>query len=163
MPDWRLILDEQGPAVYGIARRLLGNAADAQDVCQDVFAELFGILRSRQVVNLPGLVRRLASLRAIDHLRKRKATVSLNDDSLACGAEDPHDVAVANELAERLRTALARLPDQQAAVFALRHFEHLSNAEIAAALDTTPSAVSTSLAKARDTLARTLNRSPMET
>jgi DNA-directed RNA polymerase specialized sigma24 family protein len=88
MPDWRLILDEQGPAVYGIARRILGNAADAQDVCQDVFAELFGVLKSRQVVNLPGLVRRLASLRAIDHLRKRKATASLTDDSLACRAED---------------------------------------------------------------------------
>jgi RNA polymerase sigma-70 factor (ECF subfamily) len=163
MPDWQQIVDEEGPAAYRIARRILGNASDAQDVCQEVFAELIGFLKSREVVNLPGLVRRLASFRAVDHLRKRKATVSLTEESLACDIDGPHDVAVANELAGRLRQALARLPEQQAAVFALRHFEHLTNAEIAAALDTTPSAVSTALSKARESLARMLYPQQTET
>lgn len=163
MPDWQQIVDEQGPPAYRIARRILGNAADAQDVCQDVFAELFRMLDSREVVNLPGLVRRLASFRAVDHLRKRKATVSLNEALAASDVEGPLELAVASELAERLRKALAQLPDQQAAVFALRHFEHLTTAEIAAALDTTQSAVSTALSKAREKLARLFHHQQTET
>jgi len=162
MPDWQQIVDDQGPAAYRIAHRILGNAADAQDVCQDVFTEVFRMLGSRDVVNLPGLVRRLASLRAVDQLRKRKATVFLNEELAACEVADPQELAVANELAERLRKALAQLPEQQAAVFALRHFEHLSNAEIAAALDTSQSAVSTALSKARERLARLLHHQQTE-
>jgi RNA polymerase sigma-70 factor (ECF subfamily) len=157
MPDWQQIVDEQGPAAYRIARRILGNAADAEDVCQEVFAEVFRVVSSRMVVNLPGLVRRLASLRAVDQLRKRKATVPLDEELTAHDVAGPQELAVANELAERLRTALARLPEQQAAVFALRYFEHLTNAEIAAALDTTQSAVSTALSKARERLVRMLH------
>lgn len=156
VPDWQQIVDEHGPAAYRIARRILGHATDAEDVCQEVFSEVHRLSAQRKVVNLPGLVRRLASLRAVDHLRRRKPTVSLDGVAVSHDREGPPAVAIANELAHRLRAGLAQLPQQQAAAFALRYFENLSNTEIADYLHTSPSAVSTALAKARDTLSAML-------
>lgn len=158
MPDWQQIVDEHGPAAYRIARRILGHAADAEDVCQEVFREVYRVTGVRNVTNLPGLVRRLASLRSVDYLRKRKPTVPLDDLAVAKDCEGPPAVAIARELAERLRACLAQLPEQQAAVFALRYFENLTNGEIAASLNTSPSAVSTALSKARDALGRMLDQ-----
>ena len=70
---------------------------------------------------------------------------------------------MARELAEGLRQAIAQLPDQQAAVFSLFYFEHLSRVEIAEALGTTVGAVSTSLSKARRTLKCALSGMLQET
>jgi RNA polymerase sigma-70 factor, ECF subfamily len=55
-------------------------------------------------------------------------------------------------LAHWLRQAVAQLPDQQAAVFAMFHFEQLSRDEISATLDVSPESVSTALYKARQHL-----------
>jgi RNA polymerase sigma factor (sigma-70 family) len=44
------------------------------------------------------------------------------------------------------------LPDQQATVFAMSHFEQLSRDDVAAALGISPEAVSTALYKARKRL-----------
>ena len=38
--DWDRIVREHGPMVYGTAWRILGNAADAEDVVQDVFLQI---------------------------------------------------------------------------------------------------------------------------
>src|SRR5688500_12631224 len=102
MFDWPQIVDEHGPAAYRIARRILGHAADAEDVCQEVFGEIHRLSTAKTIVNLPGLVRRLATLRSVDHLRKRKPTVPLDDTVVARDAQAPLAVAIANELVMRL-------------------------------------------------------------
>jgi RNA polymerase sigma-70 factor (ECF subfamily) len=154
--DWPRIVEEHGPVAYRIARRILGHAADAEDVCQEVFAEVHRLAANGTVENLPGLIRRLSGLRSLDQLRRRKPTSPLGDMELAGRHEGPTTVAMAKELAVRLRVALAQLPEQQAAAFALRYFENLSNRQIADCLNTSPSAVSTALSKARDTLGERL-------
>ena len=65
---------------------------------------------------------------------------------------EPFDEAAAGELAEWLRQSLARLPDQQAAVFAMDHFEQLSRDDVATTLGISTEAVSTALYKARQRL-----------
>jgi RNA polymerase sigma-70 factor (ECF subfamily) len=154
--DWPQVVDEHGAAAYRIARRILGHATDAEDVCQEVFSEVHRLSTAKTIVNLPGLVRRLAALRAVDCLRARKQVLPLDDSAVARDTQSPPAVAIANELAVRLRGALAQLPPQQAAAFALRYFENLNNTEIAESLETSASAVSTALSKARDTLAELL-------
>jgi RNA polymerase sigma factor (sigma-70 family) len=66
-------------------------------------------------------------------------------------------------LASRLRRCIRDLPDQQAAVFALFYFEHLSREEIAEALETTVGAVSTALSKGRRSLRASLSDVCQET
>ena len=59
---------------------------------------------------------------------------------------------VCAELATWLRNAAAQLPEQQAAVFSLSHFEQLDRNEVAAILTISVEAVSTALYKARGRL-----------
>jgi RNA polymerase sigma-70 factor, ECF subfamily len=146
--DWDQIVSRFGPLVFGTAWRILGNAADAEDVTQDVFLQAYQTARSSAVRSWPALLRRLASCRALDRLRLRKHTVALHNLDLAAGS-GPEDIAVGNELAERLRLALLQLPRQEAAAFCLRYFEDLSYQEIADALHTTPGAAGNALFKAR--------------
>jgi RNA polymerase sigma-70 factor (ECF subfamily) len=77
----------------------------------------------------------------------------LADPAAAVGREsDPSQEAEALELAERLRTALAQLPPQQANVFCLSCLDQLSYREIAERLKLSTSAVGVLLHRARGRL-----------
>ena len=67
-------------------------------------------------------------------MRLRKNNVSLNGLSLANHEVGPEAAAIEHELAERLRQAIAQLPDREAAVFCLRYFDDLSYQDIAKVL-----------------------------
>src|SRR5438445_12450043 len=109
MTDWDRIVREHGPMVFGTAWRVLGHVADCEDVVQDVFLEAHRLQRLQTIRNWGGLLRRLATYRALDRLRQRKEWHSLNG-AAAAAAEGPEAAAIRNELAERLRQVLAQLP-----------------------------------------------------
>ena len=158
MTDWDGIVREHGPAVSRIACRILGVAPDAEDVTQDVFCEAWQMHLSQPVVNWPGLLRRLAVLRSLDKLRRRRKNSSLVENCVGNDRDGPSQVAMARELASRLRQCISELPAQQAAAFSLFYFEHLSREEIADTLGTTVGAVSTAFSKGRRTLKSSLSK-----
>ena len=41
MENWDRIVDEHGPFVFRLARRILGPGSDAEDVVQEAFLEVF--------------------------------------------------------------------------------------------------------------------------
>ena len=47
--DWDRIVREHGPMVYGTAWRILGRAADAEDVVQDVFLQVHQLQQTHPV------------------------------------------------------------------------------------------------------------------
>jgi RNA polymerase sigma-70 factor (ECF subfamily) len=155
--DWERIVREHGPMVFGTAWRILGHAADTEDVVQDVFLEVFRLRAEGSVRSWPGLLRKLAACRALDRLRqKRRHILSLNGLAVTSQAAGPELIAVEHELADRLRQEVARLPEREAEVFCLRYFEDLSYQRIADTLDITPGAVAQALHKARTRLTATL-------
>jgi RNA polymerase sigma-70 factor (ECF subfamily) len=151
MPNWDRIVECHAKRVFRVALRILGSVQDAEDVSQDVFTEAFTFHKSGPVQSWAGLLVRLATLRSIDRLRRKRTSVELRDCDRMSTVE-PFDEVAATELAHWLRSALVQLPDQQATVFAMFHFEQLSRDEISAALHIAPEAVSTSLYKARQSL-----------
>ena len=157
MTDWDAVVRENGPAALWIAYRILGVVADAEDVTQDVFCEAWQMHLSQTVENWPGLLRRLAVLRALDKLRQRRPDRQLTEVHLGRDRDGPAQVAMARELAVRLRECICRLPGQQAAVFSLFYFERLGREEIAQMMGTSVGAVSTALSKARRTLKSSLS------
>lgn len=147
--DWQSIVRDQGPMVFGTAWRILGHAADAEDVVQEVFLEALKFRRTKPVKNLGGLLRRLATYRSLDRLRQRRTTLPIDRLTLAAPAGGPEAEAIGRELAERLRESIAQLPVREQAVFCLRYFDNLSHREIAEILDISPGAASTALHKGR--------------
>jgi RNA polymerase sigma-70 factor (ECF subfamily) len=147
--DWDRIVREQGPLVFGTAWRILGHVADTEDVVQEVFLEAYRLCQGQPVRHWAGLLRRLAACRALDRLRQRKYTVSLDGLALPSCTDDPEATAIEHELADRLREAVAQLPQREAAVFCLRYFEELPYQRIADLLNINPGAVATALHKAR--------------
>jgi RNA polymerase sigma-70 factor (ECF subfamily) len=151
LPDWDQIVERHSARVVGVAMRILGSVEDAEDVAQEVFVEAFRLHSGGPVQSWTGLLVRMATLRAIDRLRRVRPHAELQEGDGAWTVE-PFEEAAAAELAEWLREAVGRLPDQQAAAFAMHWFEHFTRDEIAASLEISPAAVSTALNKARQRL-----------
>jgi RNA polymerase sigma-70 factor (ECF subfamily) len=149
LTDWAGIVREHGPLAYDTAWRILGHAGDTEDAVQEAFLNALGIQRQRAVRNWGALLRHLATCRALDLLRKRRRLAPLAVELPAPRASHPEAVAVATESVALLRQALARLPDREAEVFALRYFGQLSNPEIAEVLQIKTGAVAAALHKAR--------------
>ena len=124
--------------------------------------EVYRLQRRQPVRNWQALLRRLAVCRALDRVRRRRPTVSINDLSLRASRASPESDAMAAELAERLPAAISGLPEREGEVFCLRYFEDLSNQQIAAALDMQPGAVGVALHKARAKLEVLLHAAPLE-
>ena len=150
-PDWGRIVERHAERVFRIAFRILGSVHDAEDVSQVVFTEAVQLHAAGPVQSWTGLFVRLATLRAIDLLRRRRSTVELDEGDRISNVGPP-DEAVGAELAAWLRDAAAKLPEQQAAIFSLTYFEQLDRDEVAAVLSVSPETVSTALYKARQRL-----------
>ena len=108
----------------------------------------------------PALLRRLAACRALDRLRQRRQIISLNGLSVAANGHTAEAAAIGKELAERLREAVAELPEREATVFCLRYFEDLPNQKIADILNINPGAVGVALHKAQAKLEEMLAEAP---
>ncbi len=149
MTSWESIVQEHGQMAFAAAWRVLGHASDTEDAVQEAFFDAFQLHRSQQVASWGALLRRLATCRALDLLRKRRPAEPLSAAVAASASANPATVAVASELAQRLREALLQLAPREAEVFSLRYFGELTNEEIASELAMTTGAVGVALHKAR--------------
>jgi RNA polymerase sigma-70 factor (ECF subfamily) len=155
---WNEFVQEYGPTVYRVALRIVGQPADAEDVVQDVFLEVHRLWKSREVVSWNGVLRKLATRRAIDCLRQRSDDSHLSESAAERPEQNPELVASIHELEEYIRKSIARLPPQQAEVISLHFLEGLSHSEIAEALKIGNDAVASALHKARARLSDDLRR-----
>ena len=152
--EWPAIVREHGPIVWKTAYRLLGHDADAADCFQETFLSAMDVARRQQVENWPGLLKRLATARALDLLRRRmrevhRRTSGICWDQMAASGQGPVQEALENELGDRLRAALCELAPQQGMAFCLRWLSELSYEEIASELGLSVDAVGVTLHRAR--------------
>jgi RNA polymerase sigma-70 factor, ECF subfamily len=157
MTDWSQIVEQHGPLVWRTVWRLVSNDADAADCFQRTFVSALELERDGKIRNWPGLLKRLATARAMDCLRERYRSAdrltALAGDALPDGrAADPSRAAEATELADDLRMALVHLDDEQAQVFCLACLEGFKYHQIAEQLGITVNHVGVLLHRARATL-----------
>ena len=153
------------PKAFAAAYRVLGDAAAAEDVVQDVFMTLW---RHPGKFNpdrgsLPGYVAMMARSRAVDRMRSRQAgdaateRLGRRDEERGDGDESPAEMVVRREESARALGALAELPKRQRDAVLLAYGRGLSAAEIAEAagvpLGTAKSRLRLGLQKARESLA----------
>jgi RNA polymerase sigma-70 factor, ECF subfamily len=143
------------PRLIGLARRLLGDAAEAEDVAQDVFVKVWAIAprwRSEEA-KFSTWLHRVALNACYDRLRKRGRWVG---EEAAMNIPDPRphpaQQALQRQRAEAVNAALMNLPERQRAAIALCHFEELSNIEAASILQVSVDALESLLARGRRSL-----------
>ena len=108
MTNWERIVREHGGMVFGTAWRVLGHAADCEDVVQEVFLEAHKLQQSQPVRNWPGLLRKLATYRALAQSLVRLGKIDLMVElaemaaALALRVHDDHFAALARVHQEML-------------------------------------------------------------
>ncbi len=130
------------------AWRLLGDVEGARDAVQDGWIEIVrGLPRLRDERAFPAWAYRIVTRRCARQIgaavRQRRLDSEMDPpeaDAPAPGETLDHD---------RLRYAIRALPEEQRAAIALFHFEELSVAEVAVALDVPAGTVKTRLMHAR--------------
>ena len=155
------VYDEHARGVYGTAVRILGNAAQAQDVVQDVFLRLWRNPRRFDASRgeLGAYLRLMARSRALDVYREGQAAGRATDRLRVVAGREDRDTERPLVALERdgdravVREALTRLPDVQREALVLAYWGGLTAEQIArragVPLGTAKSRIRLGLAKVR--------------
>src|SRR5271165_6511530 len=153
------VLRAQQSMVFSIAYHFLRDRSAAEEVAQDVFLQLhkrFDDFESD--AHLSFWLRKVASNRSIDYVRKRKSqgAVGLDDAPVPSVGGEPED----HFLNRRLQALIGSLPEKPRMVMILRYQEDMMPEEIASALDmpvrTVKSHLQRSLAMLREKIDRSM-------
>ncbi|MCA9674879.1 MAG: sigma-70 family RNA polymerase sigma factor [Kofleriaceae bacterium] len=140
-----LLVRRHQRGLWRIARRYVGNDADAADVAQQAFVRAYKALPGfRGAATVRSWLYRIAINLALNHVRDRgretlRAPDELDDDRLATGATGARRL-IADEDAAALRDAITALPPKQRMVLELRVYDELSFREVAELADCTENA-----------------------
>jgi RNA polymerase sigma factor (sigma-70 family) len=161
MDDWSQIHEQYGSLVWATVYRILDDHTEALDCCQEIFLEVFGRTAPEKVRNWPAFFRWLATRRALDRYRKRRAEAAkfAADSDVASLTNSAFDVdaeASGHELMLRFKDELARLPEQQAEAIWLQSTEQMTYEEIAEQLGVEVNHVGVLLHRARKKLQQQL-------
>ena len=123
--------------VYGLALSMLGDARTAEDIAQEVFVRAWrhaGVFDARRGSVATWLLT-ITRNAAIDALRVRRPITTELDDLIKVpvrlSPRDPADLAILGDDSQRLREALARLPESQRRAVVLAGMWGLSAREVA--------------------------------
>ena len=148
--------------VFGVALRMLGNAAEAQEVAQEAFIRAHrGLAEFRGDAKLSTWLYAITSRLCLNRLATGERRLRRQGEETLlrlAGGETP-DVAVERgELEAALHRAIAELPEERRIVVVLRDLEGLPYEEIAEVLDLELGTVRSRLHRARADLKDKLER-----
>jgi RNA polymerase sigma-70 factor (ECF subfamily) len=154
------------PRVLRLARRLVGNAADAEEVAQEAFLKAFQHIKDyRHEASFSTWLLRIVWNESMDFHRKRSLEV-IGLDDLSPGQErrypviwttlreTPEQICITREIERLVARSLRRVPLRYRKVWFLRECNHLSDAEVARQLDLPVGTVRVRMHRARRQLQR---------
>ena len=141
------LVDRHGGALYGLACRLVGNPADAEDVMQEMLAGAFrGLSAFRHQSSVKTWLTQILVRQAARHHRDAaRYRLKLHDQAPAGRLSDQKRADVRMDLSE----AIAALSEEHREVIVLRELEGLGYDEIAAVLSVPRGTVESRLFRAR--------------
>jgi len=157
------VFRDHGPRVYNLARRMLGNDADAEDVTQEVLLQVVRKLDTfRGDANIATWLHRVTVNAALAHRRKRaRREEHESHDPLQNYLEDGHHAhsrpwtappeqqALKRETSQLIENAIEHLPEMYRDVYVLSDVEGLPNQEIGDMLGLSLPAVKSRLHRGR--------------
>lgn len=154
------LMQRLAPRALGVAIRVLGNRAEAEDVTQEAMMRLWRMAPDWQ----PGQAKvstwlyRVVMNLCID-LKRRQRGGHVDLDAIpdpedpACSAADQLQDAARQDA---LQQALMKLPERQRQAVVLRHIEELTNPEISGIMEISVEAVESLTARGKRALAKVL-------
>ena len=147
------------PRMLNLANRMLGDAAEAEDVAQEVFLRVW-----REAPRWrPGAARfdtwmhRVALNLCYDRLRRRRVTPMADPPDQVDPGPAPDRALMATDVGRRVQAAMMALPERQREALALCHYQELGNIEAAAVMDISVEALESLLSRGRRALRATLS------
>jgi RNA polymerase sigma-70 factor (ECF subfamily) len=169
---FRTIMQRHNRRLYRVARGILGDDADAEDVVQEAYVKAFeNFTRFRGDSSLATWLTRIAINEALGRKRKRRPTADLSKADMLDEqgevrvfifpgvrvASNPEADASRAEVRRRLlERAVDDLPEPFRIVFVLREIEQMNVEQTASQLDIPPETVKTRLHRARRLLREAL-------
>ncbi|PBB67933.1 RNA polymerase subunit sigma [Mesorhizobium sp. WSM4312] len=162
---FRTIIKTYNQRLYRIARGILRNDAEAEDVVQEAYVHAFANLATfRGDSSLATWLSRIVINEALGRLRKRRRTVAMPENPEAQiirfplnPSDDPERTMAQRQILALVERATDSLPDIYRMVFVARVIEGLSMEETADLLGVRPETVKTRLHRARSLLRKALD------
>jgi RNA polymerase sigma-70 factor (ECF subfamily) len=170
---FELIMRRHNRRLFRLARSVLRNGTEAEDVVQETYVRAFAQLDDfRGPEGFSAWLARIAYNEALGRVRGWDRVVSLHNyvgdddgdtdvrriETMISPHPDPERVTGYGELRRMLEEAIDTLPDDFRAVFVLRAVEGMSIAETADALSIPPETVKTRFHRARHRLQEALGK-----
>lgn len=155
----RLLVARLGPMAYRLARRMLGDTGEAEEVAQEAMLRLWRVAPDWQSdgAKVSTWLYRVTANLATDQLRRRRPQApDAALQAIADGAASAAQSLIAAERLAALDAALLTLPERQRQAVILRHLENLSNGEIAEIMGLGIEAVESLTARGKRALSATL-------
>ena len=161
---YRELLHRYERPVFNICLRMVRNREEAQDLAQDAFMKVFGMLeRYNPAYAFSSWLFKITSNLCIDTIRKRKIDTLPMDQPVESESgeyarqyespdDDPERVYVKAERMGQLAEAIDGLPAHYRVMIILRHQQDLSYEEIAETLDVPLGTVKARIHRAREML-----------
>jgi RNA polymerase sigma-70 factor (ECF subfamily) len=149
--------------VYGLALRMLGNPAEAQDVAQEAFLRAHrGLAEFRGEARLSTWLYQIVSRLCLTRLAGGDRRLARDGEEALSRIADtrpgPDQALEQGELGEALHRAIGELPEERRIVVVLRDVEGLAYEEIAEVLELPVGTVRSRLHRARLDLKEKLER-----
>ena len=142
------------PRMLALAHRMLGDAAEAEDVAQEVMLRAW-----KQAPGwTPGQARfdtwlhRVGLNLCYDRLRRRREVTTATPPDQPDTGPAPDRGLLAADVGARVDAALTRLPDRQREAIVLCHYQELTNIEAAALMAVSVEALESLLSRGRRAL-----------
>jgi RNA polymerase sigma-70 factor (ECF subfamily) len=141
---YEIIMRRYNQRLYRVARAILRDDAEAEDVMQDAYVRAYQHLdQFAGKASFATWLTRIAVNEALSRLKLRKRIDQLDESEENGGnfmgltetAPDPEAKASVGELSQLLEAALLELPEQYLTVVMLRDIEEMNTSETAAALE----------------------------
>lgn len=142
------------PQITGVARRMLGDGSEAEDVAQETYLRVWrnAARWTPGTAKFDSWVMRIAVNLCYDRLRKRREAPMPEGYERADGRAGAEAVLAGHDSRNAVRAAIAALPERQRLALELCHFQELGNIEAAQIMEVSVEAMESLLARARRTL-----------
>ncbi len=145
------VADYQDQA-WSLARYLLKDAAEAEDVCQEAFVKLWNNQDSINPDKIKPWLMKVTRNGCLDRLRRRKPSEELGEWHAADASQGPQHGAEHHELGQWLQRSIDRLGEPYRSLVVLRDVQQNSYEEVADTLELSLAQVKVYLHRARKQL-----------